>query len=232
VKALLAEDDRAAQLARAIVYHGLSYASHCIPEIADLPSAIDDATRWGFVHESGPFESWDTFGVKETAEKMKTEGYEPAAWVNEMLKAGKTTFYQYEGTTKTGIYDPVKKDYVPLKKAPDLILLQSIKDDKKVVAKNDGASLIDLGDGIACLEFHTKMNSVDQDIGAMSLVAVEKLKTDFDGLVIGNQGQAFSAGANLFLLVMYAQQESCMPNKSSGMISMNCFVISRISTCK
>jgi len=207
VKALLAEDDRAAQLARAIVYHGLAYASHCIPEIADLPSAIDDATRWGFVHENGPFESWDVFGVKETSEKMKAEGYEPATWVDDMLNAGKKTFYQYKGTIKTGIYDPVKKAYVPLKKAPGLIVLNSRKEDNKVVAKNDGASLIDLGDGIACLEFHTKMNSVDQDIGEMSLVAIQKLETDFDGLVIGNQGPAFSAGANVFLLVMYAQQE-------------------------
>jgi 3-hydroxyacyl-CoA dehydrogenase len=138
---------------------------------------------------------------------MKTEGYEPAAWVDEMLKAGKETFYQYDGTVKKGIYDPTKKEYVPLKKTPGLIFLQPLKEDKKEVAKNDGASLIDLGDGIACLEFHTKMNSVDQDIGEMSLVAVEKLKTDFDALVIGNQGPAFSAGANLFLLVMYAQQE-------------------------
>jgi 3-hydroxyacyl-CoA dehydrogenase len=207
VKALLEEDDRAAQLARAIIYHGLSYASHSIPEIADLPSAIDDATRWGYVHENGPFESWDAFGVKETAEKMKKAGYDPAPWVDEMLKAGKKTFYQYEGTIKTGIYNPAKKDYQALKKAPGLILLQSLKDAEKVVAKNDGASIIDLGDGIACLEFHTKMNSVDQDIGEMSLVAIDKLETDFDGLVIGNQGPAFSAGANVFLLVMYAQQE-------------------------
>lgn len=207
LKALLAEEDRAAQLARALVYHGLSYASYCIPEIADLPSSIDDATRWGFVHERGPFENWDAFGVKETAEEMKAEGFEPAPWVDEMLKGGKKTFYQYDGTNKTGIYNPAKKEYVPLKKEPNVILLQSYKEDDKVVAKNDGASLIDLGDGIACLEFHTKMNSVDQDIGEMSLVAVEKLETDFDGLVIGNQGPAFSAGANVFLLVMYAQQE-------------------------
>ena len=207
VKALLAEEDRAAQLARALIYHGLSYASHCIPEVADLPSSIDDATRWGFVHESGPFESWDAFGVKETVEKMKAEGYEAAPWVDEMLVAGKETFYQYDGTAKVGIFDPAKKDYVPLKKSPGMLILKSLKEANKVVAKNDGASLIDLGDGIACLEFHTKMNSVDQDIGDMSLVAVEKLQTDFDGLVIGNQGPAFSAGANVFLLVMHAQQE-------------------------
>jgi 3-hydroxyacyl-CoA dehydrogenase len=207
VKALLAEDDRAAQLARAMIFHGLSYASHCIPEIADLPSTIDDASRWGFVHESGPFESWDVFGVKETVEKMKKEGYEPAPWVDEMLEVGKPTFYQYDGTTKIGVYNPAKNDYETLKKTPGLIILQSLKEGNKVVARNDGASLIDLGDGIACLEFHTKMNSVDQDIGEMSLVAVEKLETDFDGLVIGNQGPAFSAGANVFLLVMYAQQE-------------------------
>jgi 3-hydroxyacyl-CoA dehydrogenase len=207
VKALLAEDDRAAQLARAIVYNGLSYASHCIPEIADLPSAIDDATRWGFVHENGPFESWDAFGVEETVKKMKAAGYEPAPWVDEMLKAGKKTFYQYKGKTKSGIYNPAKKDYEPLKKAPGLILLQTLKEDNKVIAKNDGASLIDLGDGIACLEFHTKMNSVDQDIGEMGLIAIDKVETDFDGLVIGNQGEAFSAGANLFMLAMHAQQE-------------------------
>lgn len=208
IKALLAEDDRAAQLARAMIYHGLAYASHCIPEIADLPIGIDDATRWGFVHEAGPFETWDALGVKETSEKMKKEGYEPAAWVDEMLKAGKETFYQYDvGGFKTGIYDPATKDYIPLKDAPGLVNLQKMKQNGQVISKNAGATLIDIGDGIACVEFHTKMNALDQDIFDLTSEALDKVETDFDGLVLGNEGENFSAGANLFFIVMLAQQE-------------------------
>jgi len=204
---LIAEEDRAADLARALTYFGLSYASQCIPEISDLPSSIDDATRWGFRTEGGPFETWDALGVKETAKKMKDTGYEPAPWVDEMLKAGKKTFYQYEGAVKTGVYNPTKKDYEAFVVPPGVINLQSLKDAGKVVAENDGASIIDLGDGIGCLEFHTKMNAIDNNIGEMAQEALRRADEEFDGLVIGNEAESFSAGANLFVMVMNAQQE-------------------------
>lgn len=207
LKAFVAEDDRAAKLARAMTYFGFYYASLVIPEIADMPKSIDDATRWGFMHDAGPFELWDVFGVAETVEKMKAEGFEPAAWVEEMLAVGIDTFYQYNGKEKIGVYHPGKKEYQALKFAPTYINLQSMKDAGKLVTKNDSASVIDMGDGVALLEFHTKMNALDADIGVMVNEVMDKLDTDFDGLVVGNQGEHFSAGANLFLIAMYAQQE-------------------------
>ncbi|MBT3239285.1 MAG: 3-hydroxyacyl-CoA dehydrogenase/enoyl-CoA hydratase family protein [Chloroflexi bacterium] len=207
LKALVAEDDRAAKLARAMTYFGFYYASLVIPEISDLPKSIDDATRWGFMHEAGPFELWDAFGVAETIEKMKLEGFEPAAWVKEMLDAGFDTFYQYNGKEKIGVYHPEKKEYQAYKFSPSYINLQSMKDAGKLVEKNDGASIVDMGDGVALLEFHTKMNALDADIGQMVNKVLDMLDTDFDALVIGNQGEHFSAGANLFLIAMYAQQE-------------------------
>ena len=204
VKAFLEEDDRAAELARALTYQMLSYSSHVIPEIADLPSSIDDALRWGFMHEIGPFEIWDELGVADAVEKMKAEGFAPAEWVEEMLTAGFDTFYQYEGDLKVGIYDPAKKGYHTFEKPEGLI---SLKMNEKEVAKNDSASLIDLGDGIVCVEFHSKMNTFDTDIGEMINKSLDLATDQFDGVVIGNQGAHFSAGANLFMIAMYAQQE-------------------------
>jgi 3-hydroxyacyl-CoA dehydrogenase len=207
LKVLMAGDDKASELAKAFTYFGLSYAALCIPEIADLPDAIDNAMKWGFVHDAGPFEIWDALGVADAAEKMKAEGYEVAAWVEEMLASGKETFYKYEGKIQTAIYDPIKKEYHPLPVSPVRINLQSLKDAGKEVARNEGASLIDLGDGVACVEFHTKMNVFDTDIGAMLMEGMDIVEKDFDAMVVGNQGPHFSAGANLFLIVMHAQQE-------------------------
>lgn len=207
IKALLAEDDKAAVLARAIMYHSFAYSSYCIPEITDLPSAIDNALCWGFAHEAGPFEIWDALGVAEAIEGMKKEGYEPADWVVEMLNAGFDTFYKYDKGRKVGIYHPEEKAYYPIAVDPRVINLQTLKDADRIVKKNDGASLIDIGDGIACLEFHTKMNALDEDVIRMIDQSLDILETDFDGLVIGNEADNFSVGANIFFIVMLAQQE-------------------------
>jgi 3-hydroxyacyl-CoA dehydrogenase len=185
----------------------LAYCSLCIPEITDLPSSIDNALKWGFMHEIGPFEIWDALGVAEAAEQMKIDGFQPAPWVDEMLAAGFETFYQYDGDLKVGIYDPAAKAYHVFKKVEGLISLPALKLDDKEIAKNDSASLIDLGDGIVCVEFHSKMNTFDTDIGEMINHALDLCESQFEGVVIGNQGQHFSAGANLFLIAMYSQQE-------------------------
>jgi 3-hydroxyacyl-CoA dehydrogenase len=207
IKALIAEDDKAATLARMMMYHSFAYSSYCVPEITDLPSSIDDALCWGFAHEAGPFEIWDALGVNEAIDGMKAEGFEPAAWVEEMLKAGNKSFYQYEDGRKVGIYHPGEKSYQSFEDDPREVNLQILKKGDGVVKKNDGATLIDMGDGIACLEFHTKMNAIDEDIMRMINDSLDILETDFDGLVIGNEGEHFSAGANLFFIVMMAQQE-------------------------
>ncbi|MGD2028069.1 MAG: enoyl-CoA hydratase-related protein, partial [Anaerolineales bacterium] len=207
IKALIAEDDKAAKLVRAMMFQSFAYSSQCIPEIADLPSAIDDALRWGFMHEVGPFEIWDVLEVGKTVEEMKTDGFEPAPWVDEMLEGGFGTFYQYDGEIIKGIYNPADKKYQEFDQVEGIISLPKLKANEKEVARNDSASLVDLGDGIVCVEFHSKMNTFDTDIGDMIHKSLDFAEEQFDGVVIGNQGEHFSAGANLFLIAIYSQQE-------------------------
>lgn len=205
LKVLLAADDRAGELVRALIYHDLAYASASIPEIADTPLAIDNAIRWGFGHEAGPFEVWDALGVAETLAHIQEAGFSPAAWVNEMLATGHPTFYQYQGNRRTGVYNPAKCIYEPLLRPPALIVLSEEVAAGKVVARNAGASLIDLGDEVGCIEFHTKMNALDEDTFNMIAQALDRADTEFEGLVVGTQGENFSVGANLFMVVMGAQ---------------------------
>jgi 3-hydroxyacyl-CoA dehydrogenase len=202
LKALLAADDKAANLIKALTYQAFQYASSIIPEVADTVKPIDDAVRWGFMHEAGPFETWDMLGVKETAQHMESAGYPASGWVLDMLNAGLASFYQYENSEKVGVYDVVKKTYIPLKRPEGMVILKQ----QKIVSENSGATIRDMGDGIACLEFHTKMNALDEDIMNMAIEAFDRLESDFDGLVIGNEAENFSAGANLFMMVVGAQQ--------------------------
>jgi 3-hydroxyacyl-CoA dehydrogenase len=206
LKALLAESDKAAELVKALTYQGFQYASVLLPEVADTGKPIDDAITWGFGHAAGPFETWDMLGVKEVVEQMKAAGYAPAAWVEDMLKAGNKTFYQYSGKSKVGVYDVTHKKYTKIERTPGLVLLSELKASKKVVSENAGASLYDIGDGVGLVEFHTKMNALDDDIFEVVTGALDRTETDFDGLVIGNEADNFSAGANLFMVVVAAQQ--------------------------
>jgi 3-hydroxyacyl-CoA dehydrogenase len=201
LKILLAAEDRAGQLVRALAYQGLAYASELIPEIADTPKPMDDAMRWGFGHEAGPFETWDMLGVKDTSAAMDAAGFKPAKWVDKMVKSGYNTFYQYEGDNKVGVYNPGLGKYVPVKRAASLVLLK----EQKVISKNPGATLYDMGDGVACVEFHSKMNALDEDSFNMILEGQNQTLSDFEGLVIGNEADNFSAGANLMMVLMAAQ---------------------------
>lgn len=205
LKILLAGEDRAAQLARAITYQSLAYTSERIPEIADTPLPIDDAMRWGFGHEAGPFETWDMLGVAETVAVMQAEGYPPADWVSQMLANGCQTFYQYDGERKLAVYNPTLGRYSPIQRPPELFTVKELKDGGKVIRQNDSASLVDLGDGVACVEFHTKMNSLDDDIFNLLNYALDKAETEYTGLVIGNDAPNFSAGANIFMVLMAAR---------------------------
>ena len=186
---VLQQDDKAGALARHVVYGDLGYASRRVPEISDDLVSIDRAVRWGFSHDLGPFELWDALGVQETADAMEKHGASVAPWVREMLAAGNESFYR-DGA----VYDPVSKSYVAIAKDPRQIALAECG----VVRKNKGASLRDLGDGVLCLEFHTKMNTLDEDIRAMLVEGVEELERgDWKAMVIGNEGADFCIGANL-----------------------------------
>jgi 3-hydroxyacyl-CoA dehydrogenase len=205
LKFMLAAEDRAGQLVQALTYGALAYASHRIPEIADTPTPIDDAMRWGFVNQAGPFEIWDMLGVAETLEQMEEAGYSAAPWVREMVAAGYGSFYQVAEGRVVGVYNPGNVSYEPVSRPPSVIILRDLKAEGREIARNPSASLIDLGDGVACVEFHTKMNALDEDIGLMMQEALTRTMSDFDGLVIGNDGDNFSAGANVLLIVLNAQ---------------------------
>ena len=206
LKIMISAEDRAGDLVRALTFQGLAYASHMIPEIADTPKPMDDAMRWGFAHDAGPFEVWDMLGVAETAQQMRDAGFPPAPWVDDMLKQGFTSFYR-GGNGNRAVYYPAKGEYQPLPSDVSRIVIKTQKDAGKLIAKNPSASLIDLGDGVACVEFHTKMNVLDTDIGLMVDQAMTRVESDFEGLVVGNDADNFSAGANLFVVVMNAQAQ-------------------------
>jgi 3-hydroxyacyl-CoA dehydrogenase len=163
--------------------------------------------RWGYNWDLGPFEVWDAIGVAKSVKQMKADGVAVPGWVDKMLGARKKSFYvRRKGALSA--YSPAKKDYVPVEVHPRIILLPALKERKKVVKTNGSASLVDLGDGVLCLEFHSKMNSVDGDIITMLSEAVDEVSANYAGLVIANHDpQAFSAGANLMLVYMAAQSK-------------------------
>src|SRR2546425_1417078 len=194
---VLAQDDKAGALARHAIYNSLAYAARRVPEIADQIVNVDRAVRWGFSHELGPFEMWDALGVRRTAAAMEANKIEVGSWVKEMLAAGHETFY-HSDNGRLSYFDQARRTYAAAPVDQRKIELRGLKAAGRVVRENKGASLIDLGDGVACLEFHTKMNTLDADIRNMLREAVEEIETkDWAGMVIGNEAADFCVGANL-----------------------------------
>jgi 3-hydroxyacyl-CoA dehydrogenase len=187
----------------------LGYASRRVPEIADRFVDIDLAMKWGFAQEIGPFEIWDALGVAGTVNRLEERGIEVGGWVKEMLDAGFSTFYEYENGNVVGYYDLEKKDYVPLPRDERILPIEEIKAREGALLKrNASSSLIDMGDDIGLIEFHSQANALDQDIFDMMAYAMDLAEAGrFEALVLGNEGRHFSAGANIFLIWMAAQQE-------------------------
>ncbi len=183
-----------------------TYAANRIPEIADTVVEVDRAMKWGFGWELGVFEAWDAVGVEKVVAKLKEEGRAVPANVQRMLDAGATSFYKSEGGQES-YFDFESGEYKPVSEQPGVIVLKSLKDRTGVVKRNASASLVDLGDGVACLEFHSKMNSIGGDTLQMVKTALSEVEKNFVGLVVGNQGQNFSVGANLMLVLLGAQEE-------------------------
>lgn len=198
---LMKDSGKAGDFYRATFYDLFRYCTYRIPEIADELYRLDSAVASGFAWELGPFESWDTLGVADTAAKMKEAGMEPAAWVQEMLDAGHETFYKFENGKKH-YYDIPSKSYKVIPGTEGLIFLNAFKNN--VVWEKPGATIYDVGDGVLNLEFHTKMNSIDADVLEGVNTAITMAEKNYRGVVVGNEGQNFSAGANLAMLFMYA----------------------------
>ena len=197
--------DKAGELFRHSSFGLFEYVSDRIPEISDELYRIDDAMRAGFGWELGPFELWDAVGVKEAIEGMEQYGNKAAAWVQEMLDAGNDAFYKVEGGVKK-YYDIPTKSYKALPGTDEFIILDNIRENK-TLWKNSGVSIIDLGDGILNVEFHTKMNTIGGDVISGINKAIDMAEKDYRGLVIGNDGANFSAGANVGMIFMMAVEQ-------------------------
>jgi 3-hydroxyacyl-CoA dehydrogenase len=199
---LLAGQDLAGEFYRKTILDGFRYASNRVPEIADDLVKIDQAICAGFGWEMGIFETWDAIGVEKANAMMAELGLSPAPWVSEMLALGHSTFYKTEGGKRL-YFDLASKSYQIIPGQEKQISLQILKP-TNTVFKNDDAHIIDLGDGIVGLEFHSKMNTMGQGVLEGLAYAIETAEKDFRGLVIGNESnEAFSAGANLGMLYMF-----------------------------
>ncbi|MEB2778892.1 3-hydroxyacyl-CoA dehydrogenase/enoyl-CoA hydratase family protein [Algoriphagus sp. C2-6-M1] len=203
IKHLVNFDGKAGEFYRATFYDLFKYCSNRIPEIADELFRIDQAVCAGFGWEIGPFENWDLLGVKETVEKMEAAGEKPASWVYEMLEAGNESFYKVENGKKH-YYDIPSKSYKEVPGMDDFIILDTLKSAGKVIWNNAGSSVYDIGDDVIGLEFHTKMNSMGAEVIEGINTAIGMAEKSHKGLVVGNEGANFSAGANLAMLFMFA----------------------------
>jgi len=186
-------DDRGATLVAQVLLPVMAYAARRLPEIADSVADVDNALRWGFAHELGPFQIWDALGVAETADLMRGRGIALPSWVENLVAKGDARFYQ-DGApfnVATGRHEPVSHD----ERAIDLAVLKAAG---KEVMGNESASLIDLGDGVLCFELHSKANTIDGNIIELMMAAQEELKQErWAGMVVAASGSRFSAGANL-----------------------------------
>jgi 3-hydroxyacyl-CoA dehydrogenase len=206
LKTLVWGEDRVGEFLWKTMSRTFRYSANRIPEIADTIVEVDNAIKWGFGWEIGVFESWDAVGVAESLERMRSDGQAVPESVEKMLLSGATSFYKSENGDRF-YYDLVGGGYKAMPERPGVLLLKSVKDRTGVIKSNPGASLIDIGDGVACLEFHSKMNSIGADTVGMMNFALDEVERNFKGLVVGNQGGNFSAGANIMMLLLAAQEE-------------------------
>ena len=197
--------DKANQFLWGTLSENCLYAARRAPEIANSIVDVDRAMRWGFAWELGPFEVWDAIGVERMAEGLKQAGKESPTIVSKVLALPEKSFYESEkGSTR--YFDLSTAAMKPIAEPSGIILLKSLKDRTGVVQANSGASLIDLGDGVVCCEFHSKMNSIGGDFVAMLHAGINKLGSEFEAMVIANQAPNFSVGANLMLVLVTAQE--------------------------
>ncbi|MGH9612536.1 MAG: 3-hydroxyacyl-CoA dehydrogenase/enoyl-CoA hydratase family protein [Bryobacteraceae bacterium] len=205
---LVRSDDRAGQFLWSLFRDVFLYSASMIPEISDRIVEIDRAMRWGYAHKFGPFELWDALGFEAVVDRMEAERQALPANVIAMLSAGAKSFYQYaagDGKPRTSYFDFFTSKHEVLENRQGVISLPDLRRACGVVKENPGASLIDLGDGVLCVEFHSKMNSIGEDNISMLYAGIEETQRNFQAMVIANQGDHFSVGANLMIVLLAAQ---------------------------
>ena len=211
IRELAYSDDIAGKFIWELLSNTLIYSANRIPEIADDMVNIDNAMKWGFGWELGPFETWDALGLERSLDRMESEGKSVPGWVKDMFNSGKRLFY-YQPNGKLQYYDVPAKKYQDIKENKKITRLNSLKSSGKELLKNWNASLIDLNDGIGLVEFHSivqpQLNPLDVAMADMVSDAIDYVpKTGLKGLVIGHQGQQFSIGANIALILKYVEEK-------------------------
>jgi 3-hydroxyacyl-CoA dehydrogenase len=202
VKQLAATPGPAGDFAWTVLSRSLAYAARRIPEITESIEAIDNAMKWGYGWELGPFETWDALGFADATERMKRDGIALPAWIDKMAAAKAAGFY-----AANRVWDPIRGDYAPRALDPREATWEVLRRGDAPVLKNAGAEAWDLGDGVLGLSFKTKANSIDADVIKMIHDATARAERDFRAMVIWNQGEFFCVGANLFAVVMAAGQK-------------------------
>lgn len=205
LRALAYADDRAGRYVWSLLRETLLFTAHHIPEIADDIVSVDQAMKWGLGWELGPFELWDALGVEKASARMAQEGKTIPPLVTALLQSGAHSFYRREEGRQYA-FDRGAAKQVETPERPGIIHLRILHERQQVVTRNPGASLLDLGDGVACLQFHSKNNAVGPDILQMIRTSVQQCAERFDALVIGNQGRHFCVGANLMAILFEAQE--------------------------
>lgn len=205
LRALVAARDRAGTFLWKLFSDVLLYSAERIPEISDRVVEIDRAMRWGYAHTYGPFELWDALGFVPTARRMGAEGRALPPAVVKMLESGAESFYRH-ASIRHEYWDLCGAVYRELEPRPGILELAGVKRSRGVVKSNAGASLVDIGDGVVCVEFHSKMNSLGDDAVAMLHAGIDEAERNFQAVIIANDGQDFSVGANLMLLLIAAQE--------------------------
>lgn len=206
IRLLINEEDRAGQL---LFHHHafyLAYASQRVPEITDTIVNVDNAQKWGFSHEMGPFEIWDAIGVADSVPRFEAAGYAVADWVKDMLASGHATFYQRDANgVVTGYYSPQAGAYVPLSRDAKAYTAAALKAGGKILAGNSSASVLDMGDGVALLDIHSPAQAIDDGLLEMGYKAAEIAEREFAALVVGTDAERFCVGANLVMIAMAVQ---------------------------
>ncbi|MBI4557647.1 MAG: 3-hydroxyacyl-CoA dehydrogenase/enoyl-CoA hydratase family protein, partial [Candidatus Hydrogenedentes bacterium] len=202
IKAMHTGEDNGSKFLWKLFANTAIYASNRMPEIVDDIVNVDNACKWGFAQERGIYETWDILGVRYVCERMQAEGMTLPAIAQALLESGDGSFYRTDEKGKKLYFDLATKSYKELPQNKNIIVLADLKKAGKVVKENEGCSLVDLGDGIVCAEFHTKMNTIDAVMIQMVQQGVDMLNEGkFAGMVLANQGEHFSAGANIFLVL-------------------------------
>jgi 3-hydroxyacyl-CoA dehydrogenase len=209
LRMLLQANDRASSFLWKLFSDVFLYSAECIPEISDRIVEVDRAMRWGYGHTLGPFELWDALGFLDVCGRMESQRLALPDNIVRMRSTGATSFYENfaeDTQPRTRYFDLAGEGYKLLEPRPGILVLGDAKRARDVLQSNPGASLVDIGDGVLCIEFHSKMNSLGEDAVSMIYAGLDETERNFQATVIANQGQTFSAGANLVLLLLAAQE--------------------------